>query len=349
MNDLVPAPSPRKILTAISPAAWEHPADRAALQALRALPGVDEVFRKILGLLGGERGVRLLFQANAVRVGPSQLPRLWQLHLESCATLDCSSIPELYVSQQPFFNAGTYGVDRPFIVLRSAALELLDEAEMRVLLGHELGHALSGHALYRTMAEFFLRLGFSALPALAGLAFFPIQIAVLEWYRKSELSSDRAGLLASQELQASRALFMKMAGGLRSSALGGELDLDAFMAQAQEYAENKSLLDQVYKFAYTMRLTHPMHTVRAGELQQWIASGAYDRILAGDYRKRGQEEPQRPLREDMGDAACHYADEAKQTMSQVLDAAADAAEKIRDAFQRARNKGSGSTWDDLFR
>ena len=42
----------RQTLTQISPRAWEHPADRAALNTLRSLPGFDEVLRKVLSVLG---------------------------------------------------------------------------------------------------------------------------------------------------------------------------------------------------------------------------------------------------------------------------------------------------------
>ena len=59
----LPAARPRRILTQIAPVAWEHPADRAALQSLRAVPGFDEVVKKIFGFIG-ERGVRLIFQAG---------------------------------------------------------------------------------------------------------------------------------------------------------------------------------------------------------------------------------------------------------------------------------------------
>ena len=62
--------------------AWEHPADRAALQTLRAIPGFDEVVRKVMGLIG-ERGVRLFFTADAVRVGPRQRPKLDALYTRS--------------------------------------------------------------------------------------------------------------------------------------------------------------------------------------------------------------------------------------------------------------------------
>ena len=148
----LPAPRSRRTFPEISAVSWEHPADRAALQALRAVPGVDEVIRKVLALLGGERGVRLLFQGNAVRIGPTQFPRLWHLHTEVTTTFDWPDVPELYVSQTPFFNAGAYGLDKPFIVVHSAAIELLDDDELRVLMAHELGHVMSGHALYRTIA-----------------------------------------------------------------------------------------------------------------------------------------------------------------------------------------------------
>ena len=174
---------------------------------------MDEVIRKTLALLGGERGVRLLFQGNAVRVGPTQFPTLWHLHNEVATTFDWPTVPELYVSQTPFFNAGAYGIDQPFIVIHSAAIELLDDEELRVLLSHELGHVMSGHALYRTIAAILALISLGALPTLAGLAVLPIRLAFLEWSRKSELSADRAGLLGAQDIVAAQRVDMKMAGG----------------------------------------------------------------------------------------------------------------------------------------
>src|SRR3989442_12286453 len=90
-------------LPGISSRAWEHPADRAALNALRALPGFDEVLKRVMGFLG-ERGVRQLFLANAVRVGPTQRPKLNKLHSEVLETLDAPERWDLYVSQTPVAN-----------------------------------------------------------------------------------------------------------------------------------------------------------------------------------------------------------------------------------------------------
>lgn len=333
----IPAPRPRRTFPDIAAVSWEHPADRAALQALRSVPGFEDITRKILAFLGGERGIRLLFQANAVRVGPTQFPKLWTTHVEVCTTFDWPEIPELYVSQTPVFNAGAYGVDDPFIVLHSAALELLDEEELRALIAHEMGHVMSGHALYHTIAAILFMVSLSALPFLAGIALLPIKLAVLEWSRKSELSSDRAGLLGSQNPMAAQQLFMKMAGAYRGALEEGQMDLNEFISQANEYATSHEGFDIIYKVLNTLGLTHPMHTVRAAELQTWMASGAYERILRGEYTKRGQEAKDRPLRDDIGEAGRYYTKEAREMVGHVTDAAKRAAQAARDAFKKAQS------------
>lgn len=329
----LPAGRPRKVLTQIAPVSWEHPADRAALQTLRAIPGFDEAVRKIVGTFG-ERGIRLLFQANAVRVGPTQFPVLHTLITEVSTTMDWPDVPEVYVTQTPFVNAGAVGVDRPFIILNSGAVALLDTDELRALVGHELGHIVSGHALYRTVLILILELGFQNLPFLAGIALLPIKLALLEWYRKSELSADRAGLLASQDLAATNRVFLKLAGGGDIK----EMDLNAFMQQASEYEEKGGALDTIYKILNTLGATHPFNTLRAAELKRWTDGGAYTRIMAGEYQRRDAQQQQRPLGDDLGDAAAHYASEARKTVDQVADAARRAARAFTDAFKDATKK-----------
>jgi Zn-dependent protease with chaperone function len=334
----VPAQRPRVAFPEIAGVSWEHPADRAALQTMRAVPGFDDVVRKIIAILGGERGIRLLFQGNAVRAGSHQFPRAHALLVEVAATFDWPKVPELYVTQTPLFNAGAYGVDDPFIVLHSAALELLDEEELRALIAHEMGHVVSGHSLYRTIAEIFLNVSLAALPFLAGMALLPVRLAVLEWSRKSELSSDRAGLLGSQNIIASQQLFMKMAGAYRGALESGQMSLDPFITQASEYITTNEGLDIVYKILNTLALTHPMNTVRAAELQQWIGSGQYERILRGEYTRRGAQAKDRPLTDDFRAAADHYAGEARDVMNKVTDAAKKAASSAREAFRKAQQK-----------
>ena len=325
----LPAARPRKILTQIAPVTWEHPADRAALQTLRSVPGFDEVVKKIVGFFG-ERGFRLLFQANAVRVGPTQFPRLNALYTEVLTSMDWPVRPELFVSQTPFVNAGAYGMDRPFIVINSGAMNLLDDDEMRTLLGHELGHVMSGHALYHTILILIVFVGLNFLPFLTSLILAPIQFALLEWARKSELSADRAGLLAAQDPRASMRMFLKMAGGGDMT----QMDLDAFLQQAKEYEETGGAIDRIFKILNTLPQSHPFNTLRAAELERWIASGAYEKVLGGEYTRRGPEAEQRPIDKDIDEARDHYMNEAKAVVNDVVDTAKRAAQAFSDAFKK---------------
>jgi Zn-dependent protease with chaperone function len=320
-------------LTAISSRAWEHPADRAALNALRALPGFDEALRRVMGFLG-ERGIRQLFLANAVRVGPGQRPKLNALYSEVLETLDAPERWDLYVSQTPIANAMAVGFQRPFIVFNSGMLELLDEGERRAVIAHEVGHIMSGHPTYTTLAIILLTIGVANLPVLAGLALLPFELALLEWYRKSEFSADRAALLGTQNVRQTQSVHLKLAGG---PALDDPIDLDAFLAQAREYETMAGAWDKVWQFINTVLRTHPFATVRAGELQRWIEAGEYERILRGEYARRGDDPP--PLTNDFKQASDYYSDRARDAVNTV----GDVMSRARDAFNQAWKGGTDHT------
>src|SRR3712207_2027737 len=135
----------RVTLTGISSRAWEHPADRGALTALRELRGFDDVVKSFFGVWN-ERGFRLSFLAGGIRVDHRQYPRVYQRFAEAAAALDVAGLPELYVTQSPWITAKAIGLERPFVVLSTTAVDRLDDDELRCLLGHELGHIGSGHA-----------------------------------------------------------------------------------------------------------------------------------------------------------------------------------------------------------
>jgi hypothetical protein len=200
------------------------------------------------------------------------------------------------------------------------------------VIGHEVGHIVSGHVLYRTLLVILLSLTVFRYP-LAGLAVRPVLFALLEWYRKSELSSDRAGLLSIQDPDASMRALMHMAGGMR----GETLNLEEFVAQAEEYREGGDLLDSVYKVLNVLGLTHPFAVVRVAELKEWIDGGTYERILEGDYPERGAEDD-RPYKEDLAEALAGYKDSAQKIIDEV-DAAVD---RMRSRFTQAWRSPSES-------
>src|SRR6266705_6546298 len=133
-------------LPGISSRAYEHPADRSALVAMRKLTGFDVLLRRLASLFS-DRSLRLLFLASSVRASTEQFPHLYELLLDGSSILDLPEVPELFISQDPIPNAMTLGSDKPFIVITTGLVDLLDEEELRFTIGHELGHALSGHAV----------------------------------------------------------------------------------------------------------------------------------------------------------------------------------------------------------
>jgi Zn-dependent protease with chaperone function len=303
------------------------------LNTLRSIPMFDEVVRKIAGFFG-ERGIRQLFLANAVRVGPRQRPKLNSVYTEVLETLDWPTRPQLYITQTPFLNAGAVGFDEPFIVMNSGTLSALDREEQRFILAHELGHIMSGHTTYRTIAIIIITFGLNNLPFLAGMALLPFQLALLEWYRKSELSCDRAGLLGTQDLDVSMRTFLKMAGG---SGADDDIQVEEFMQQASEYETGGNAWDMVLKLLNTAFREHPFNTVRASELLRWHRSGEYERILAGTYYRRGEEPP--PLSRDFEDAAGYYGEETRQTFGPL----GDSLRRAREAFSSAFRGGGGGS------
>ena len=320
----------RVILEQIGPAAWEHPADRAALAALRRIPAFDEVLRKVFGFFG-EKPIRLAFQANAVRVSERQFPEIHARYRQVLETMDSPEHYPLFISQTPIVNAGAYGMNQPFIVLNSGSIRLLEHDEQIFLIGHELGHILSGHVLYKTMLVILLQLANLGYP-IVGLAARAVLLGLLEWSRKSELSSDRAGLLALQSPEGALSTSMKLAGGGYSH----ENDLNEFLDQADEYREGGDIGDAVFKVLNLLGTTHPFHTLRAAEMRDWIEDGSYDRILRGEYPRRT--DPRDPYVEDLKAASRSYREEAAELFDQVGTAARDAAQKVRDSMAEAFRK-----------
>ncbi|MDJ0359014.1 M48 family metallopeptidase [Rhodococcus sp. H29-C3] len=270
----------------ISSRAWEHPSDRAALVTLRTLKGFDTVLRTLSGLLQ-ERQHRLMYLATSVRVDSRQFTDLDDLRADCVQILGADETPELYVLQSPMVNAFTIGMDRPFIVLTTGLLDITTYEEQRFIVGHELGHALSGHAVYSTILMHLMRLaGTIGWIPVGGWALRAIIAGLMEWQRKSELSGDRAGLLCGQDVHSALRVQLKLAGGARIS----EIDIDAFLAQAAEYEASGDLRDGVLKLLNIELLSHPFSVLRAAELKKWVDSGEYAAVLRGEYPRRSQDD-----------------------------------------------------------
>jgi Zn-dependent protease with chaperone function len=240
-------------------------------------------------------------------VGPRQYGDIHDVLVDVCTTLDWP-VPRLYVSQTPLANAGAIGVDQPFIVLNSSLVELTDAEQLRFVLGHEVGHIVSEHALYRTLLFILLRFSGTVVPGVEQ-SVAPITLALLEWHRKAEVSADRAGLLASQDLHTAVGSLGVMAGGIRGRE--GTVDVDALRDQAAAFDDSIGL-DTFFKFMATAGRTHPFPVIRVNELDRYASEGGYELALTGDYVRRGDEPP---LRNDLSAARAGFSDTAQKVFT----------------------------------
>jgi Zn-dependent protease with chaperone function len=310
-------------LPGISSRAWEHPADKGALVALRRLRGFDSLVKKLSGLVN-ERAVRLVYLGSAIRVDERQFPALHRLLGEVGSILDAPALPELYVAANPVPTAVTIGLDRPLIVVSSGLVDLLDEEEMRFALAHEMGHVGSGHAVYQTLLQRLLALTgvLSAIP-LGGLGVRAILAGLMEWARKSELSADRAGLLATQDPAVAFRVHMKLASGGHLE----QLDATSFFAQGTEYNESGDLRDSVLKLLLVEARSHPFAVVRATELRRWVDAGEYTRVLSGEYPRRADDATAN-VSQAAQEAARSYAETFRQSQDALHRFARDASSML---------------------
>jgi Zn-dependent protease with chaperone function len=321
-------------LDRISPRAYQHPADRAASAGLAKVPYLDEVVRKLVAL-GYERALRAASLGSAVRLGQHQLPRIWVLHRQVFNALDMDRVPDLYVTQFPLANAYAIGTDKPIVLLNSELVRILDDDGRRVVLAHEAAHVHSDHVLYQTALLILLRLGSSVrLPILAGLPLLAIKLALLEWWRAAELSCDRAAALVTRDPQAVCRSLMTIAAGEEVE----NLNLDAFIAQGMEYSESGTGLERMTRLLQDLNVTHPMPVRRVKMLLDWVQEGGYDRMVRGDYLRRGEEPT---AREEADSAGVFYAERISGAFAQAGSSVADVGQQLGDWLKRTRERGGG--------
>ena len=267
----------------LSSAAFEHPADRAALEALRRTPGLDRLL-KWLWDVGAEKLVKIMYTGDSIRVYPLQCSRVYNDLREACAILDVEE-PECYIMQNPFPSAHSMGLKRKTIVLTTSLIDLLDDTERLEVIGRELGHIKAEHMLYRTMAIVLadiLAVATSGLSISGQALSAGLLYAFYYWFRKSELTADRAGLLTVQDPDISISRLLKLAGGSRR--LVDDLNVEEFTKQADLYEDMDDNIQSLYfKFQLLRRQTHPFPALRAREVQEWAHSAQYARLLRGDY------------------------------------------------------------------
>ncbi|EAW35552.1 M48 family metallopeptidase [Lyngbya sp. PCC 8106] len=281
--------------TGISSEAFRHPLDRQAEEALRSVPGFDLIASKFVEFVY-ERPQYVYLMGNSIQVGPRQYASIYHIFRECIRDLDVLNEPVLFVAQNPQVNSYSLGQERPYIVLNTGLLDVVDQAQLRAVLAHELGHIKCGHPILNQMAIWAMGVASTIgemTMGLGNLVSSGLIYAFYEWRRKAELSADRAALLVTDDLKCVMQSMMTMAGV--SGKYASECSLDEFIRQSEQYHNlDSDGLNQVYKFllyngGQGMMLTHPFPVERIQYLREWATSEEYRQIRLGNYKQRVSE------------------------------------------------------------
>ncbi len=214
-------------------------------------------------------GVREMLLKDGIRLSERLSPRIYALFGDVCRALGLAATAEVFCLPSSDLNAYALldtnaPVPLTLVGITSAALERLDDGELRAVLGHELGHFLFGtNRLLGLLSNDANNPSVTVLPPMGESLF-------LRWRKKAELSADRAGMLAAGDFAATARALLKVSFGLSEKNL--ELDIEALMAQIEEIKGHPELVAAEFS-------THPLLPIRLKALE--IFSRSAKAVRAG--------------------------------------------------------------------
>jgi uncharacterized OB-fold protein len=220
-----------------------------------------------------------------IRASARSFPSLHGLVSRCCAILSCP-VPDVYITTSPVMNAYTVGHRRTCIVLHSSLIEALTADELSFVVGHEVGHIKCGHGLYRQLGSLLLQYWDSVASLIPvpgiGLVRIPLLLAYWNWYRRAELTCDRAGLLCVQAIEPALTALGKLAG--KVTGFEDEFHIDSAISQCLAHKEvNKLVL--VVSILNNAQNTHPFVPLRLKQIREYSESAEYGKILHGEYER----------------------------------------------------------------
>ena len=254
-----------------------HDSDKAAMAALKVIPGFSQVMKAFMKIWS-EQQLRLINMSTNLRLNERQMAKYYNMLPPICEKLGID-VPELFVELDVHPNAYTYGDTKPFIVITSGLFETLPDELIPTVLAHECGHIACHHTLYTTMGRAILNGASAFVSGLGNIALYPIQLAFAYWMRCSEFSADRVAIICDGSAEKSTEVMMRFAG--YDKDIMADANVEAFMGQALEY---KNLVDnnawnKTLEFILFQNYDHPLNAIRAYEGREWEKTELYKNIL----------------------------------------------------------------------
>ena len=267
---------------AYNPEYYIHDLDRKAFAALNAFPKVVKL-KELYIENYDEKTAKINFLSEAIRLGPNQMPEIYNLLPPICEKLGIK-IPELYYVRSKVMNAATGGSVHPYIYVTSELVEKIPLNLISSVIAHECGHIASKHYLYHSLAMQIMKgvddspLGL--IPGVRKILNPALVKAFLFWERCSELSADRAAVLCDGGDQNTIDMLLKIHG--YDDAM---VNRDEFLKQAMDLHDfvSDSNANKVIEQMLIQTETHPRLATRVYECHSWAVSERFSAIINGTY------------------------------------------------------------------
>ncbi len=241
-----------------------------AEQIYNALQGpiVEEVLRKIPNS-SSDTYWRSNMEGHSLKVDKELLPDIYALCHYVKDKLGVKGKVDFYITGDSTVNAfsvASENEDEPDIVnINSGLLDLMNQEELKFVIGHELGHLINKDTALSRLINFIF-------PAEAAV---PVSLAykIRLHSQLAELVADRYGYIATEDLGACVTAFFKMASGLDLAKMN--VSIEALIA------DNSKRLSYFLKDKGMSRASHPVNPIRVEALNLFANSKTEKKLKSG--------------------------------------------------------------------
>ncbi len=175
--------------------------DAAAMRTLRNSGPINAAAQAISQKFGRPW---LEAAVNGIRLGPDQMPDVFNQAILAARILGLNHMPEIYISGEQMWDCVTLGDENGAFIVVGSVLLNFGEPELLYLLGREMGHVAAGHAMWNTVSRFMS--GQAAQRTIMGegvmqfinpakIVESAVEAPLMAWARQSQITADRAGAL----------------------------------------------------------------------------------------------------------------------------------------------------------
>lgn len=264
-------------LPGLNPSEYQHKGEIVAMKTLQAIPVFDKLVAMTIDNLNMIQSYPRVLGDN-FRINEKTDKRVYDLYKLALSRLDFDEEFPLFCECSYDYNAYTTGIEKPYVVLTSSVVNDYSDGELLAIIGHELGHVKSKHVLYHGMANELNNI-IAKFGGIGTTLAIGIKFALMEWYRNSEYTADRAGLIASANIEDSSSKAIRSL-GCTAKIKNIDISTDKIIGQADEISlTDMGIIDKLIYADATASMTHPWTILRIKQINDWYNSGEFEKIV----------------------------------------------------------------------